>query len=141
MYATQDLRLDNCTYNRKASICPIIMISVIIAGMFLLGLGVLRFYAFRLECHLAEINQQIYSLELEELSLNQKLASLRSPERIYTIAQNRLGMQGDSDFLKVTVASRPTRDSGSTMQLASAPRNDLFSTLMNLFASKASASN
>jgi len=140
LHATQDLTLDHRENLTKSSICPIIIVSVIIAGMFLLGLGVLRFYAFRLECQLAEINGKIHVLELEELSLNEKLASLRSPERIYTIAQNKLGMQGNSDILQITVASRPTPDNNSNIQLAVVPKDNLFSALLNLFAKKAIAS-
>ncbi len=123
------------------SVCAMLVFSAIIAGIFIFGLGILRFCSYNLECEIAEVNQQIYELEIKQLELTRSLSMLRSPERIFCIARNSLGMEGASRIMTVKVASR--NGAGDVTEGALAANSDSYSDRngLHLFVKKANAGN
>ena len=57
----------------------------ILAGM--------RFYSSYLEHEVADITRAIEQLSMQEMSLNQQLSALKSPNRIYSYCKDTLKMQ------------------------------------------------
>jgi hypothetical protein len=68
---------------------------VAVVGVFLtllVVLGGFRFYSFRLESILSEINREIDAHSLEEMELWQTFSSLTSPIKVYSYCRDMLGM-------------------------------------------------
>ena len=138
MYA-QYTAVTSDNVKRGSLICSTLLFFVIIAGMLILGLGALRFYSFRLECQLAQINDRITYYEKNISRYEQHMATLKSPSRIHTFASVNLGMQGTSNIATVTVASTPNANKNNQFDFAFIEQNNGLFKLMNLFSRRANA--
>ena len=67
--------------------------SWVIFLMFFLILAGMRFYSSFLEHEVADITRAIEQLSMQEMSLNQQLSALKSPNRIYSYCRDTLKMQ------------------------------------------------
>ena len=65
----------------------------IIFLLFFLILAGMRFYTSYLEQEVAVITHAIEQLSMQEMSLNQQLSALKSPNRIYSYCRDTLKMQ------------------------------------------------
>ena len=63
------------------------------AIIFFLILAALRFHAGYLEQRVADISRAIEQISMEEVSLNQQLSALKSPNMIYSYCRDTLKMQ------------------------------------------------
>ena len=66
-----------------------------VVGVFLgllVILGGFRFYSFRLEYLLSEINRRIEAHSMEEIELWQVFSGLTSPIKVYSYCKDKLGM-------------------------------------------------
>jgi len=66
---------------------------------FFLILACLRFYASHLEHEVAAISRTIEQLSMEEMSLNQQLSALKSPNMIYSYCKDTLKMQRSNNVV------------------------------------------
>ena len=139
MYAQNILNRHNNKNN--TSICSILLVFAIITGLFILGLGILRFYSFRLECQLGMINNRIVSCEKTISKYEQLVAALKSPSRIHNMAVSDLGMHGSSDVATITVASYPDMQRYQSDFTADSEkrRANGFAKMINFISSRASA--
>jgi cell division protein FtsB len=71
----------------------IIRLAVHCGIIFFLSLAGMRFYASYLEQEVAAISRVIEQLSMEEMSLNQQLSALKSPNIIYSYCKDTLKMQ------------------------------------------------
>jgi len=128
------------TVKKSKSVCSTLLIFAIITGSFVLGLGILRFYSFRLESQLGRINDKIASYEKTISKYEQLIATLKSPSRIHSMAVSDLGMHGASSIPTITVASHPdVQLQQSDFASDEGSRNHGFARIMNFLASRASA--
>jgi cell division protein FtsL len=72
-------------------------------GVLVMGLGGLRIYNMSLEQRLTRLNETIENYQELELDLRNKLASLLSPSRVYSVASAKMGMVADGGVAVVTV--------------------------------------
>lgn len=121
------------------SICPTLLFFVIIAGMSILGLGALRFYSFRLECEVAQINDKIARYEKDISRYEQRMATLKSPSRVHSFASANLGMHGTSHISTVTVVIHSDPENNNHFDLASVKQNNDFFDMLNFFSRRANA--
>ena len=64
-----------------------------------LVLACMRFYAIHLEQEVAAISRKIEQLSIEEMSLNQQLSALKSPNMIYSYCRDTLKMQRSNNII------------------------------------------
>lgn len=121
----------------RKGIWPFLTVSAIIAGVLILGLGMLRLYSYNLECRIADIDQKLHTLEIEEIELTRNISQLRSPRRIFNVAKNELGMSSTSGVLYVNVA--PDMTDGNREMLMAYGKNLDESKPLNPFVKKALA--
>jgi cell division protein FtsL len=69
----------------------------------LVVLGGFRFYSFRLEYLLSEINRGIESYSTEEIELWQTFSGLTSPIKVYSYCKDKLGMNNPKNVEVVHV--------------------------------------
>ncbi len=76
-----------------------------------MGLGGLRIYNMSLEQRLTRLSETIENYQELELDLRNKLASLLSPSRVYSVASAKMGMMTDAGVAVVTVppVARPAQ--------------------------------
>lgn len=95
-------------------------------GVLVMGLGGLRIYNMSLEQRLTRLNETIENYQELELDLRNKLASLLSPSRVYSVASAKMGMVAEGSITVVTIPAsvRPAQvvalqpDSGRKVQVA-----------------------
>lgn len=121
----------------KKGICPFLAVSAIIAGILILGLGMLRLYSYNLECRIGEINQKIYRLEIEETELTKNLSMLKAPQRVFNVAKNDLGMSSSSGAMYVNVVPETNYDKKNVFMASE--NNTAEGKPLNLFVKKAIA--
>lgn len=121
----------------KKGVCPFLAVSAIIAGILILGLGMLRLYSYNLECRIGEIDQKIYRLEIEETELTKNLSMLKAPQRVFNVAKNDLGMSSSSGAMYVNVVPETIYDKKNVFMASE--NNTTEGKPLNLFVKKAIA--
>jgi hypothetical protein len=73
---------------------PSLIIKIAVRGgiLFFLVLACMRFYAGYLEQEVAVISRAIERLSLQEMSINQQLSALKSPNKIFNYCRDNLKM-------------------------------------------------
>jgi cell division protein FtsL len=84
---------------------------IVVVGVLVMGLGGLRIYNMSLEQRLTRLNETIENYQELELDLRNKLASLLSPSRVYSVASAKMGMVADPAIVVVAVppVARPAQ--------------------------------
>ena len=84
---------------------PNILMKYALPGVivFFLILAILRFYAGYLEQKVATMSRAIEQLSMEEVSLNQQLSALKSPNLIYSYCRDTLKMQRSTNVRVIKI--------------------------------------
>ena len=82
---------------------PAFIMAIMIMITLAVSLGGVRLYSLYLEYRLSDINAKIDAEVSKKVQLEIRLASLLSPERIYSNARARLGMEARRDFVKIAL--------------------------------------
>lgn len=90
-------------HERPQRLSPACLGAIAVMVVLAVSLGGVRLYSLYLEYRLSDINSKIEAQVNRRVSLEIKLASLLSPERIYVNAKARLGMEPRSTFQSIRV--------------------------------------